>query len=204
VSRPPHFGDLVGNDLSPAERERLESVHDMLVAAGPPPELPQELSEAPRPQGRLVELARYRLRTGIVLAAALVIATFAVGYFLGARGEDSSPVAFAPVKTGVLGKSTDRLAVVRIGDRDENGNWPMVLTVEGLDHLSGGDYYTLFMTRKGTKLVVTCGTFNVGEKGVTTVRFSIAYDVDRFDGLMLAEYSRAERKNKPLLRAELT
>jgi hypothetical protein len=176
----------------------------MLVAAGPPPELPQELSEAPRPQGRLVELARYRLRTGIVLAAALVIATFAVGYFLGARGEDSSPVAFAPVKTGVLGKSTDRLAVVRIGDRDENGNWPMVVTVEGLDHLSGGDYYTLFMTRKGTKLVVTCGTFNVGEKGVTTVRFSIAYDVDRFDGLMLAEYSRAERKNKPLLRAELT
>ena len=41
MSRPPHFGDLVGNDLSPAERERLERVHDMLVAAGPPPELPQ-------------------------------------------------------------------------------------------------------------------------------------------------------------------
>jgi hypothetical protein len=204
VSRPPHFGDLVGNDLSPAERERLEGVHDMLVAAGPPPELPQELAEAPRPQGRLVELARYRLRTGLVLAAALVIATFAVGYFVGARGEDSSPVASAPVKTGVLGKSTDQLAVVRIWDRDENGNWPMVVTVEGFDHLSGGNYYTLFMTRKGTKLAVTCGTFNVGEKGVTTVRFSIAYDVDRFDGLMLAEYSRAERKNKPLLRAELT
>jgi hypothetical protein len=204
VSRPPHFGDLVGNDLSPAERERLERVHDMLVAAGPPPELPQELAEAPRPQGRLVELARYRLRTGLVLAAALVIAVFAVGYFVGARSEDSSPVAFTPVKTGVLGKSTDRLAVVRIGDQDENGNWPMMLTVEGLDHLSGGDYYTLFMTRKGTNLVVTCGTFNVGEKGITTVRFSVAYDVDRFDGLMLAEYSRAEHKNKPLLRAELT
>ena len=36
------------------------------------------------------------------------------------------------------------------------------------------------------------------------MRFSVAYDVDRFDGLMLAEYSRAERQNKPLLRAELT
>jgi hypothetical protein len=204
VSRPPHFGDLVGNDLSPAERERLERVHDMLVAAGPPPELPQELAEPPRPQGQLVELARYRLRTGLVLAAALVIATFAVGYFLGARGEDSSPAAFTPVKTAVLGKSADRLAVVTIGDRDENGNWPMVVRVEGLDHLSGGDYYTLFMTRKAGKLAVTCGTFNVSEKGVTTVRFSVAYNVDRFDGLMLAEYSRAERKNKPLLRAELT
>jgi hypothetical protein len=204
VSRQPNFGDLVGNDLSPGERERLERVHDMLIAAGPPPELPQELAEPPRPEGRLVGLARQRLRTGLVLAAALVIATFAFGYFLGARGEDSSPAAFTPVKTAVLGKSADRLAVVTIGDRDENGNWPMLVTVEGLDHLSGGDYYTLFMTRKGTKLVVTCGTFNVGEKGVTTVRFSIAYDVDRFDGLMLAEYSRAERKNKPLLRAELT
>jgi hypothetical protein len=204
VSRTPNFGDLVGNDLSPAERERLERVHDMLVAAGPPPELPQELAEAPRPQGRLVELARYRLRTGLVIAAALVIATFAVGYFLGARGEDSSPVAFTPVKTGVLAKSADRLAVVRIGDRDEDGNWPMVVSVEGLDHLTGGNYYTLFMTRKGSKLAVICGTFNVSEKGVTTVRFSVAYDVDRFDGLMLAEYSRAERENKPLLRAELT
>ena len=204
MSRPPQFTDLVGNDLSPGERERLERVHDMLVAAGPPPELPQELAEAPRPQGRLVELARYRLRTGLVVAAALVIATFAVGYFLGARGDDSSPIAFAPVKTGVLAKSTDLLAVVRIGVPDESGNWPMVVTAEGLDHLSGGDYYTLFMTRKGSKVAVTCGTFNVSEKGITTVRFSIAYDVDRFDGLMLAKYSRAERENKPLLRAELT
>jgi hypothetical protein len=59
------------------------------------------------------------------------------------------------------------------------------------------------MTRDG-KAIVTCGTFNVGEAGVTTVRFSVAYDVDRFDGLLLAEYSRAERKNTPLLRAELT
>ena len=203
MSGPPRFGDLVGNDLSPAERERLEQVHDMLVAAGPPPELPQELAEAPRQQGRLVELARHRLRTGLVLAAALVIATFAVGYFLGARGEDSGPAAITPWKTAVLGKSADRLAVVHIGERDGNGNWPMVVTVEGLEHLSGGDYYTLFMTRNG-KRIVTCGTFNVSDKGVTTVRFSVAYDVDRFDGLMLAEYSRAERKNTPLLRAELT
>jgi hypothetical protein len=204
MSRHPDFDDLVGNELEPGERERLERVHDMLIAAGPPPELPQELAEAPRPEGKLVELAHRRLRTGLVLAAALVLATFAVGYFLGARGEDSSPVTITPVKTAVLGTSADRLAVVQIGEQDENGNWPMVVTVEGLDHLSGGDYYTLFMTRKGSKRVVTCGTFNVAEKGLTTVRFSVAYDVDRFDGLMLAEYSRAEHKNKPLVRAELT
>jgi hypothetical protein len=44
VSRHPDFHELVGNDLDPAERERLERVHEMLIAAGPPPELPQELA----------------------------------------------------------------------------------------------------------------------------------------------------------------
>jgi hypothetical protein len=200
VSRHPSFSDLVGNDLSPGERERLERVHDMLVAAGPPPELPQELADPPRPEGRLVELARRRVRTGLVLAAALVIATFAAGYFLGARGEDSGPST--PTKQVVLGKAADRFAVVGIGERDSNGNWPMVVSVEGLDHLSKGDYYTLFMTRKG-KPVVQCGTFNVAEDGLTTVRFPVAYDPDRYDGLLLTRYSLAKHKDTPLLRARL-
>jgi len=79
----------------------------------------------------------------------------------------------------------------------------MVVSVEGLDRLSGGDYYTLFMTRKG-KPIVTCGTFNVSDKGVTTVRFSVAYDLESFDGLMLAEYNKRDHADKPLLRAKLT
>ena len=35
----PDFDDLVGTDLDPAERARLERVHDLLMAAGPPPDL---------------------------------------------------------------------------------------------------------------------------------------------------------------------
>lgn len=202
MSRPPDFDELVGNDLSAHERERLERVHHMLVAAGPPPELPQELAEAPRPEGRLVELARRRARTGLVLAAAIMIAAFATGYLLGAWGEDSVPSSAPPAKQVVLGKTADRLAVVSIGERDPNGNWPMVVQVEGLDHLSGGDYYTLFMTKKG-KAVATCGTFNVAENGLTTISFSVAYDPDRYDGLMLAEYDRGTHKDTPLLRAQL-
>jgi hypothetical protein len=202
VSRHPDFHDLVGNELEPGERERLEQVHEMLIAAGPPPELPQELAEPPRPEGKLVELARHRLRTGLVLAAAIVIAVFAAGYLLGARGEESSPAAIKLTKQVVLGQAAGRFAVVGIGDRDSSGNWPMRVQVEGLDHLPNGDYYTLFMTRNG-KPVVTCGTFNVSKDGLTTVRFSIAYDVDRFDGLMLAKYSRAKHGNEPLLRASL-
>jgi hypothetical protein len=203
VSRHPDFHELIGNDLEPAERERLERVHDMLIAAGPPPELPQELADPPRPEGKLVELARRRLRTGLVLAAAIVIAAFAVGYLLGARGEESTSGSFPAVKTAVLGKSASRLAVVRIGDVDENGNRPMVVTADGLDRLSGGDYYTLFMTRNG-KPIVTCGTFNVRDDGVTTVRLTSAYNLDRFDGMMLSKYSAKEHENTPLLSAKLT
>jgi hypothetical protein len=202
VSGPPRFGDLVGNDLSPAERERLERVHDMLVAAGPPPELPQELADVPQPQGRLVELARSRLRTGLLLAATLVLVTFAFGYLLGARGEDSAPSTLTPTKQVVLGKAADRFAVVGIGERDSNGNWPMVVRVEGLEHLAKGDYYVLSMTRNG-KPVVQCGTFNVAEDGLTTVTFPVAYDPARYDGLLLSRYSRVAHKDTPLFRAEL-
>ena len=203
MSRHPDFHDLVGNELEPGERERLERVHDMLIAAGPPPELPQQLSEPPRPEGKLVELARRRLRTGLVLAAALVITTFAVGYLFGARGEGTSSGSFTVTKQVVLGKSAERSAVVGIGDRDSSGNWPMTVQVQGLDHLPKGDYYTLFMTRDG-KPVVTCGTFNVSKDGLTTIRFSIAYDIDRFDGLMLAKYSAEQRESTPLLSAKLS
>ena len=203
MSRHPDFHDLVGNELEPGERERLERVHHMLIAAGPPPELPQELAEPPAPEGKLVELARRRLRTGLVLAAALVLATFAVGYLLGARGEGTSSETFTATKQVVLGKSAERFAVVGIGDRDSSGNWPMMVQVEGLKHLPKGDYYTLFMTRDG-KPVVTCGTFNVSKDGLTKITFSIAYDIDRFDGLMLAKYSAEQRENTPLLSAKLT
>lgn len=204
MSRGPDFRDLVGDDLSPDEEARLRRAHELLIAAGPSPELPGVLAEPPTPQGRLLHLAQSRLRTGLVLAAAIVLAAFALGYFVGARDEGSSLGAgFTPEEIAVLGKSGGRLAVVRFGERDGNGNRPMLVTVEKLKPLPRGDYYTLFMTRKG-KPIVTCGTFNVDDEDTTTVRFSVAYDLDRFDGLMLAEYDRDTHENTPLLRAPLT
>ena len=48
----PDFRELVG-DLPDEERARLERVHDLLIAAGPPPELPPALVEPdPRPARR--------------------------------------------------------------------------------------------------------------------------------------------------------
>src|SRR4029453_12241458 len=67
VNRPPDFRDIVGDDLSPAEEARRRRAPDLLVAAGPPPELPQRLAEPPSPQGRLLTLAQNPLRTRRVL-----------------------------------------------------------------------------------------------------------------------------------------
>ena len=36
--RPPNFDELVGTDLDPRERDRLHRVHELLLAAGPPPD----------------------------------------------------------------------------------------------------------------------------------------------------------------------
>ena len=47
VSGPPNFDELIGPDLPPDERERLRRVHELLVAAGPPPEMPRAARFAP-------------------------------------------------------------------------------------------------------------------------------------------------------------
>ena len=67
----PDFDDLVGSDLDPGERARLERVHELLVTAGPPPEA---AFDAP------VTLLPTRRRGALLaLAAALAVAAFALG-----------------------------------------------------------------------------------------------------------------------------
>ena len=47
TARTPDFLDLVGDEGTPEELERLRRAHDLLIAAGPPPELSPRLAEAP-------------------------------------------------------------------------------------------------------------------------------------------------------------
>ena len=39
MTRGPDFDQLVGHEVGREERERLQRVHELLVEAGPPPEL---------------------------------------------------------------------------------------------------------------------------------------------------------------------
>jgi hypothetical protein len=196
----PDFRELVGDDLPSEERARLRRVHDQLVAAGAPPELPPALQEAPAAGGSVSWLPRRRLGTALVLAAALALSAFAGGFLLG-KGRDSDGSSFKPVRTVVLG-AQDKTVVVRVGKPDAAGNRPMLVTVEGLPRQPKGDYYVLLMTRKG-KPVATCGTFKVAGKDRMNVRLNVAYDFDRYDGLMLAEYWVSDHKDHPVLRAKI-
>jgi hypothetical protein len=185
--RPPDFDDVVGEDMSLEERDRLRGVHELIVAAGPLPELSPELEQVPWPEEALAPLgltrrAGTRKRSPFMLAAALV--TVAVAAFLlgQATGGDSRNAIDAQRVVKLQGTALDRdaLATLELGNRDSQGNWPMVLHVSGLKPLSENGYYDLYLTRKG-KPIALCGSFNVSHGGAATVPFTAAYALDHFD-----------------------
>ena len=72
-------------------------------------------------------------------------------------------------------------ASILIGDRDEVGNWPLLVRISGLKPPSEGIWYELYLTRKG-KPAAWCGAFAVNSSGRTTVQFSVPYKLSDFDG----------------------
>lgn len=204
MSDTPKFQDLVGEGLPPTEHERLERVHEMLIAAGPPPELPPELEEVPDGRGNVRELEptglpRRRIGAALALAAAIALLAFVGGYLAGYKHTSKT---FESVQTVALTNSKAQ-AVVRFGPRDANGNTPMLVKVEGLSKLPASDYYVLYMTQNG-KPVVVCGSFNVRGPRSTTLRFPVAYDPADFDGLQLARWDSTDHKAVPVVSAQIS
>jgi hypothetical protein len=168
----PDFDELVESDLDPVERERLRRVHDLLVAAGPPPELPARL-ETPR-----VRAFPRRRGLALLLAAAVAVAAFGAGWF--ARGTEGFDVRLA-VPLQATTDAPGASGLIKLGFPDESGNWQMLVTVRGLRPLPKGGYYILLLTKDG-KPVATCGTFNVTSSDETTVRLGASYKLKNFDG----------------------
>lgn len=181
----PDFDELVGTDLAPGERERLERVHELLVAAGPPPL--QVVPFAP------VQLRPHRRRGALLaLAAALAVAAFALGAALvdGASGRD---VDFTETMTGTPSapNATASLAVFEI---DAAGNWPMELSVAALPPAQSGRPFELWLTLDG-RLGALCGSFLTDADGSAVVPMNAPYRFDEFDGWVIVE----EGSQEPLL-----
>jgi hypothetical protein len=175
--RPPEFDELVGDDLDPGDRERLRHVHDLLVAAGPPPEMSPALAAAAsdRP-GTVVPFrrpSRRRLAVAGILAAAVAAAAFGAGFLLGDRSEASAGEPDYVVEMAGGGAR----ASISVFTADEAGNFPMRITARGLEV---GERYELWLLRDGQR-VRLCGTF-AGDEGRTVVDLNAPWPLRRFDG----------------------
>ena len=180
----PDFEALVGTDLAPGERERLERVHELLVAAGPPPEADMPLPVALHP----------RRRRGVLLAltAALSVAAFALGAAL-VDGSSNPSVDFTVSMTGTTAAAS-ATASLAVFDIDAAGNWPMELTVAGLPPAPSGRLFELWLTRDG-ELAALCGGFLTDVDGSAVVPLNAPYRFDEYDGWVIVE----EGSRRPLL-----
>lgn len=161
------------------ERERLERVHELLIAAGPPPELSPELVTVPAPpRAKVIPLVRrYRL-TAIAAAVALAVGLFSAGYL---TGRDGRTLDFRVAMAGPHGAS----GTIDVFEVDAAGNWPMELHVSGLRDLSAGKRYELWLTRNG-KLSDPCGTFAVAN-GEASVPLNAPFRFRDYTGWVVVE-----------------
>jgi hypothetical protein len=184
LSRRPDLDELIDGEPTGAERQRLEHVHDLLLQAGPPPELTPQLRKAPTFGVVPLQLKRraVKRRALVLLAAAVSIAAiFAGGYGLGKHGGGSSnsiqTLALQGTRFAPHAQAT--LEVWRLQD----GNVPMTLTVAGLRKLPPRSYYDVYLVRGGkVQPWGICGSFRVsGSSRELTLNFNAPYPLQKGD-----------------------
>jgi anti-sigma-K factor RskA len=180
VNRKPNFDDLVGTETRGAERERLRGAHDLLLQAGPPPELTPRLEKAPDfGVTRLQARRPMKRRATLLLAAALsILAVFAAGYGVanhrnGGGGASSATVATLAL-TGTSNAPRAR-ATLEVW-KARAGNWPMTLSVAGLPRLAPHRYYEVYLVRNGRPWG-SCGTFRVDGTGAVKLTLNAPYSL---------------------------
>jgi hypothetical protein len=177
--RGPDFDDLVGGEVTGAERERLRRTHELLLEAGPMPELSPELASGPTLGMTLARRPRRGRRRLTLLAAAIVAVAlvFLAGYVSGNGGGGGGSAGVSAVRTLQLrgtGAAPSALASLRLLPASA-GNWPMTLTVTGLPAPQAHGYYEVYLVRGG-KPWASCGTFVVADPAAaTTVTLNAPY-----------------------------
>jgi hypothetical protein len=177
--KPPDLRELVGDDVPADELERLGRVHELLVRAGPPPELPGELAAAPEPEATVAMLPKRHWRPLAALAAALALAAFGVGWLAASAG-DSGGESFPSIDFRVPMAGTpaapNAVASIAVAERDEAGNWPLAMTIRNLPPNAS---YELWLTKKG-KLAALCGPFRT--EGDSVAYLNAPYRLRQYDG----------------------
>jgi hypothetical protein len=185
------FRNMIDTEgLTPEEEARLRRVHELLVQAGPPPELSPTLQKPPT-EPREAEIVQFplpvRRRVGAwaAIAVAAAAAVFAGGFAIG--HSKAKPAAFHTVRLVPMHGIDHSRAAIKLGKPDAVGNWPMLVSIVNLPRQAQrGAYYELWVTRNG-KPIAPCGGFRV-HGTTTTVRLSVPYRLKDFDGWVVTEF----------------
>jgi hypothetical protein len=205
MTETPRLDDLVGSDLPPEERARLERVHELLIAAGPPAELAPEFERGPTLAMTLARSSRRRGHRKIaLLAAALVILLLAFigGFVVGNSG--TGLTGTHTLKMTGTKQAPGALASLVITNADPAGNWPMQLSATGLPKLPTHGYYEVFVTRNG-KPWAPCGVFVVkSATAAVSVRLNAPYELRRSDGWVVTKQLPGHHEAGPVVLKPLT
>jgi hypothetical protein len=192
----PDFRELVGDDVPEEERARLEQVHELLVAAGPPPELPPAIAELESEPENVVALPRRRAGALLALAAAIALVAVVGGYVAGRNGSDKfSTFKSLPMHGTAIAQRAS--ATIDLGNIDQSGNWPLRVELRNLPSLPPGAYYEMYLTRHG-RPVATCGTF-VTSGTSSTVRLNAPYSLRHYDGWVVTRNLPGSKTNPVVL-----
>ena len=177
MNREPSLDELIGADATGAERQRLQQVHELLLQAGPPPELTPELEAGPSIGLTLAKKRRaVKPRALALLAAALCLAlVFFAGYAVSNNGGGTSkPVKALTLQGTAFAPQAE--ATLQVW-HSSAGNWPMTLNVVGLPALPAHGAYEVYLVRDGRPWGA-CGTFRVkGSSDVVRVTLNAPYSL---------------------------
>jgi hypothetical protein len=189
VTGEPNFDELFGEDVPAEERARLRRAHDLLVAAGPVPELPPGLEEPSigvqrerQHEGAFQLLPRRRVGAALALAAAIALIAFLAGYIAGFQ-RDGFSAQYSVHMHGATGVAAT--ADIKIGTRDSHGNLPLRLEVRNLPALKRG-YYEMYLTHGRHRW--TCGTLQGGGSSTVKVKLSVPYEIQNGDGWIVVKH----------------
>lgn len=199
----PDFNELVGTEATGAERARLQEAHDLLLRAGPPPELTPKLKAGPNPDVVRKQHRRraVKRRTLVLLAAALSIAVvFFAGYGVSGlrsgNGGGEIVQALELKGTAAVPKAQATLEVWRPRD----GNWPMTLDVQGLPKLPAHTYYEVYLVRDGHPWG-SCGTFVVsGSSRPVKVSLNAPYKLQKGDTWVVTRQTPGSEPGRTVMR----
>jgi hypothetical protein len=198
--RTPDFDELIGSDVDQAERERLRTVHELLLQAGPPAELSPEIEAGPTLAMTLRRTSRRPRRTVMLLAAALTVCAlaFVAGYISG-NGKGNELSAGRTMSLVGTKAAPGAFASLRIQPADSSGNWPMRISVTGLPALPPHGYYTVYLMRSG-KPFAPCGTFVVsGRAHGVSVWVNAPYQLRKGDTWVVTKQMPGHREPGPIV-----